>query len=103
EPCNHLVAQYMPSTDKDKDAPKAMPEQILVRSSHNRHSTEIALQLESVDSHHPMAISALLDSGATGLFIDADFVFAKTSLQPNFPEQYQFTTLMEPSTAMALS
>ena len=67
----------MPSTDKDKDAPKAMPEQILVRSSHNRHSTEIALQLESVDSHHPMAVSALLDSGATGLFIDADFVFAK--------------------------
>ena len=33
--------------------------------------------LESVSSHQPMAVEALLDSGATGLFIDSDFVQTK--------------------------
>ena len=60
----------MPINDPD-------PNHILIRSSRLRNSTELQLHIESVSSHHPMGVTALLDSGATGLFIDADYVHAK--------------------------
>ena len=50
------------------------PEQILIRSSHLSQSTEINVHL-----HHPQAditrqVQCLIDSGATGEFIDAKYV-----------------------------
>ena len=57
----------------------------LVRSSHLRRSTELSLHIETIDSHHPMGITALLDSGATGLFIDEDFVKAKNITTHKLP------------------
>ena len=61
------------------------PSHILIRSISNRNSTELEIQLESISSHHPMAVTALLDSGATGLFIDADFVHAKNLTVKSLP------------------
>jgi len=49
----------------------------LIRTISNRNSTELQIQIETVSSHHPISVKALLDSGATGLFIDKDFVRAK--------------------------
>ena len=54
----------------------------LIRNLSNRNSTELLIQVETVSSHHPIAVKALLDSGATGLFIDEDFVRAK-NISPN--------------------
>ena len=56
----------------DSDPPP--PERILLRSARVKGSTELTLMLESTDSHQPFAAKALLDSGATGLFIDAAYV-----------------------------
>src|SRR3979490_2479193 len=37
----------------------------------------VPLKVLSVDTGRPLAIDALLDSGATGMFIDIEFVWAK--------------------------
>ena len=50
------------------------PAQILLHSSHLRCSTELNIFIETIDSHRPMSSLALLDSGATGCFIDEDFI-----------------------------
>ena len=76
--CNTSVitSQHDAKADeKEKDLP--IPPHILIRTISNRSSTELQIQLEPISTHHPMAVNALLDSGATGLFIDADFVQAK--------------------------
>jgi len=49
----------------------------LIRTISNRNSTELQIHVETISSHHPISVKALLDSGATGLFIDEDFVRAK--------------------------
>src|SRR5882724_13039366 len=55
---------------------QAMPElpPILICSATLRRGTDILLQLSTIDSNTPMSIKALIDSGATGLFIDIDYV-----------------------------
>src|ERR1700748_1704372 len=68
--------------ERMKDAPvlcdsDQLHPNFLIRNTTIRKSTELSIQLESISSHHPMGVSALLDSGATGLFIDIDFVHAK--------------------------
>ena len=69
------------STEDSKD----LPTHILMRSISNRNSTELLIQLETTSSHHPIAVKALLDSGATGLFIDEDFVKAKNITTNRLP------------------
>lgn len=61
------------------------PERVLLRSARIKKSTELDVQLESVDSHQPFDAKALLDSGATGLFIDDDFVKAKNLTRNRLP------------------
>ena len=70
----------------DSEKPQDLPTpHILIRTISNRNSTELTIQLESISSHHPMTVTALLDSGATGLFIDADFVQAKNLTVQKLP------------------
>ena len=72
--------------DKPEDS-KVLPTypDTLIRTITNRNSTELKIFLESISSHHPMAVSALLDSGATGLFIDTEFVQAKNLTTTKLP------------------
>ena len=65
---------------------RPMSNNILIRTISNQRSTELQIQLESISSHHPMAVTALLDSGATGLFIDIDFVYAKNLTTTKLPK-----------------
>jgi len=90
EECNDSKPEYMPSSHTPKHTPVMSkplpnPEQVLVRTAAPRRSTELQIQLESIDSHHPMAVTALLDSGASGLFIDVDYVFAKNLTTNRLP------------------
>src|SRR5215472_4077424 len=62
-----------------------MTDFILIRSNRLKHSTEIPLQLESVDSHYPFDTKALLDSGAMGLFIDDTYVKARNLTRNRLP------------------
>ena len=71
--------------------PQAMPENPLptptpqmhslshayVCSADTRRCTRIPLKIHSVDTGRPLAVDSLLDSGTTGMFIDAEFVRAK--------------------------
>src|SRR5882724_4432294 len=50
---------------------------LLVRSPTLRRGTDIPLCLNTVDSNTPMSVEALIDSGATGMFIDIRFIRSK--------------------------
>ena len=45
---------------------------------------------------HPLAVDSLLDSGATGMFIDVEYVrIQKNSRHTPYYMSYPFATLME--------
>src|SRR5882724_10140532 len=50
---------------------------LLVRSATLRRGTDIPLHLNTIDSNTPMSVEALIDSGATSMFIDIEFVRSK--------------------------
>jgi len=50
---------------------------LLVQSATLRRGTDIPLHLNTVDSNTPMSVKALIDSGATGMFINIEFVRLK--------------------------
>src|SRR5882724_7330749 len=58
---------------------QAVPElpPILIHSATLCRGTDIPLQLSTVDSNTPMSIKDLIDSGATGLFIDINYMWSK--------------------------
>jgi hypothetical protein len=60
------------------------PPVILIRSG-RALSTELNLHLETVDNHNPFQVQALLDSGATDLFVDEEFVKAKNLTRTKLP------------------
>lgn len=80
-----VVVSNTQSSSPIHSGESTMPERILVRSISKPHSTELKIYLESVSSHQPMGVTALLDSGATGLFIDSDFVHAKNFTTKKLP------------------
>jgi len=51
--------------------------------------------LRTIDSHEVEEVDALLDSGATGLFIDCAWLCQKKSLPINWSTLLKFTILME--------
>ena len=99
EDCNDKVAKNMMSTSPIPTITIPQPldvsespidnQRILLRSASLRRCTELQLHIESVSSHHPMGVAALLDSGATGLFIDAEFVKAKNLTTQKLPRAIQ--------------
>jgi len=50
------------------------PSFILIRSANLKRCIELKLQLKTINSRQPFSAKALLDSGATNLFIDDAFV-----------------------------
>ena len=48
-----------------------------IHSADIRCCTRIPLKIHSVDTGHSLAVDSLLDSGTTGMFIDAEFVRAE--------------------------
>src|SRR3979490_1103734 len=54
------------------------PPHIYVYSADTHHCTRVPSKVQSVDTGCPLAIDALLDSGATGMFIDIEFVQSKS-------------------------
>src|SRR3979490_3618023 len=53
------------------------PPHIYVCSADTRRCTRVPLKVQSVDTGCPLAIDALLDNGATGMFINIEFVQAE--------------------------
>src|SRR5882672_7419978 len=64
----------------EKAVPRESPHQppdstpILIRSSTFGRGTELPLHIHTIGSNTPLLINALIDSGATGWFIDIDYV-----------------------------
>ena len=50
------------------------PPWVYVRSTDTRRCTKIPIKLHLVDTGYPLAVDSLLDSGATGMFIDVEYV-----------------------------
>src|SRR5882724_9157686 len=50
---------------------------LLVRSATLQRGTDIPLRLNTIDSNTPMSVEALIDSGATGMFINIEFIRSK--------------------------
>jgi len=48
-----------------------------MRSATLRWGTDIPLRLNTIDSNTPMSVEALIDSGATGMFIDIEIIRSK--------------------------
>ena len=46
---------------------------IHIRSARHSLSTSLSIQLQTLDTRATVSVSALLDSGATGLFLDSRF------------------------------
>ena len=52
------------------------PPRIFIRSTRLKVSTHIDVQLETLDTRAKISVTALLDSGATGMFLDTKWVKA---------------------------
>jgi len=46
----------------------------LICSTMFRRSTYILIHIHTVDSNYPLAMKALIDTGATGQFIDIEYI-----------------------------
>ena len=51
-----------------------IPDRVYIRSSTIKYSTYIPVLIKTLDTGLQLELSALLDSGATGLFLDSKFV-----------------------------
>src|SRR3979490_2599884 len=72
-----------------------------VCSADTRRCTRVLLKVQSVDTGRPLAIDALLDSGATGMFIDIEYVRAKrlkTHYCHDFPIPFPITCCLGSAT-----
>ena len=56
------------------ESPPILPEKIYIRNTKIKFSTQILTQVKSLDTGVKINLQALLDSGATGLFLDTQFV-----------------------------
>ena len=52
----------------------ALPERVFIRSARLKFSTNIQVQIKALDTGSQNSLQALLDSGATGLFLSKSFV-----------------------------
>jgi hypothetical protein len=65
------------STESPSSPPSsvhASPERVYVRSMRVKFSTQIDVQIKALDTGSQLDLRALLDSGATGLFLSTSFV-----------------------------
>src|SRR5882724_533616 len=65
--------------------PEPSKDPILIRSTSLQRGTNIPLHLSTVDSNTPIFVKALVNSGATGMFIDIEFIRLKKILTHQLP------------------
>jgi len=69
---------------------------VCIQSTDVHWCTRLPLKVQSTDTASPLAVDALIDSGAMGQFIDAEFVKGKDSKPDPSLMLYLFITLMAP-------
>src|SRR5467141_2000507 len=78
-----------PKTEKavPQESPRQPPDStpILIHSSTLRIGMELPLHIHTIGSNTPLLINALIDSGATGRFIDIDYVRSKNLRTQRLP------------------
>ena len=74
-PVDELKTEKAVPQESPRQPPDSTP--ILIRSSMLRRGTELPLRIHTIGSNTPLLINALIDSGATGRFIDIDYVRSK--------------------------
>jgi hypothetical protein len=68
------VSEIMSSETLNPSSNPSFPEKIYIRSTNSRFSTQVKVILKTLDTGNRMSITALLDCGATGLFLNTKFV-----------------------------
>jgi hypothetical protein len=68
---------YIDGLHEEEDVSMPTNPPFYIYSTHLCRSTKLKVHLQTLDSSQPMAVDALLDSGAMGMFIDHEFVKAK--------------------------
>jgi hypothetical protein len=72
---NQLLISHLHKDQETKTMSETLiPEKIYIRSFRTKLSTSLDVQLQTVDTGAKIGVSALLDCGATGLFLDTRFV-----------------------------
>ena len=71
---NETAESETMSTPSTIDIVSSPPSRIYIRTTQAVASTQVQVQLKTVDTGSLVSITALLDSGATGLFLDSKFV-----------------------------
>jgi hypothetical protein len=51
--------------------PSLFPERVYIRTAYPKTSTQLPVVLRTLDTGTRLSVTALLDSGATGLFLDS--------------------------------
>jgi len=75
---SNTESEAMSPKDSPNSSPSSplssLPERIYVKSAKSQYSTHLQVILKSLDTGVRISVSALLDCGATGLFLDTNFV-----------------------------
>lgn len=76
---NSQISDTKPEIMSSKSAPlsspsESLPDKIYIRSTRVKTSTQLPVTLKTLDTGVRLPVTALLDSGATGLFLDSKFV-----------------------------
>ena len=83
---SNIPSQDMPTKAPTPELPKKpwmeqwkwrLPRDYMIASSQDSSSLQLSIQIQTTDTGELFGLEALLDSGASGLFIDSEFVKAK--------------------------
>jgi hypothetical protein len=74
--CSHLPAIAGGYPNSNNNTPRKIPKTV-IRSAHIEHELKLKVGLKTVDTHAIANVNALLDCGATDLFINRAFVWKK--------------------------
>jgi hypothetical protein len=68
------VSETMSSEILYSSSTPAFPERIYIRSTNTKFSTQVKIILKTLDTGNRICVTALLDCGATGLFLNTKFI-----------------------------
>ena len=83
---SNILSQDMPTKALTLELPRKpwmeqweqrLPRDYMIASSQDSSSLQLSIQIQTTDTGELFGLEALLDSGASGLFIDSEFVKAK--------------------------
>jgi hypothetical protein len=82
---------------------RQLPQQYVIDSVEGRNSLHIPLDLQSVETAARMSVKALVDCGATGDFIDLEYIISATFRSGLFRSPSQFSMWTAAQTKQAAS